>query len=120
MQKLLFTLTLILAAALLGWPTFASGRSTAPTRVTVIAEKPTEFSFKLSKMVVRKGTIVFRVVNRGSLPHDFKIRGKKTRLIAPGKAATLRVSLTKPRRYPYVCTLPGHAAAGMRGILRVK
>jgi uncharacterized cupredoxin-like copper-binding protein len=97
----------------------ATSRAT-PTRVTVTAGKPSEFRFKLSKTTVRHGTVVFKVVNRGTIPHDFKIRGKKTKLLTPGHSATLRVVFTKARRYAYLCTVPGHAAAGMKGMLRVK
>jgi len=72
------------------------------------------------KKTILKGTGVFKVVNKGKLSHNFKINGKKTPLLAAGKAATLRVLFTKAGRYPYLCTVPGHAAAGMKGVLVVK
>jgi uncharacterized cupredoxin-like copper-binding protein len=68
---------------------------------------------------VHKGTVIFKVVDRGALSHDFKIHGKKTKLLSPGKSTTLRVVFKKAGRYPYLCTVPGHAAAGMKGVLRV-
>jgi uncharacterized cupredoxin-like copper-binding protein len=37
----------------------------------------------------------------------------------PGKKATLKVTL-KAGKAPYLCTLPGHAAGGMKGTLTVK
>jgi uncharacterized cupredoxin-like copper-binding protein len=92
----------------------------AATRVTVLAARPSEFRFKLSRAAVRKGVVLFRVVNRGALPHDFKIAGKKTKLLAPGKSQTLRVVFRKAKRYAYLCTVTGHAAAGMKGTLRVR
>ncbi|MET0552999.1 MAG: plastocyanin/azurin family copper-binding protein, partial [Vicinamibacteria bacterium] len=78
-----------------------------------------EFRFTLSARSVAKGIVTFRVTNKGKTPHDFRIGGKKTALLAPGKAATLRVAL-KAGKAPYLCTLPGHAAAGMKGTLTVK
>jgi uncharacterized cupredoxin-like copper-binding protein len=36
-----------------------------------------------------------------------------------GKSATLTVTLKKKGRYEYLCTAPGHAAGGMKGILTV-
>ena len=38
-----------------------------------------------------------------------------------GKDGLVRqtVTFTKPGNYPYLCTLPGHAAAGMKGVLKV-
>jgi uncharacterized cupredoxin-like copper-binding protein len=88
----------------------------ASTTVTVIA---VEFKFRLSKSTVRTGTVVFKVENKGKLEHDFKINGKKTPLIKPGHSATLTVTFKKPGSYYYLCTVPGHAAAGMRGHLKV-
>jgi uncharacterized cupredoxin-like copper-binding protein len=90
------------------------------TAVAVAAGKPTEFRFTLSKRTVPKGLTTFRVTNRGTINHDFRIAGKKTPSLAAGKTATLRVTFRKAGRFAYMCTLPGHAAGGMRGILTVK
>jgi len=90
--------------------------SEATTRVTVSA---TDFKFRLSKARVPTGTVIFTVVNRGKIAHDFKIAGKKTRQLAPGQRATLRVKISRRGRFSYICTLPGHAAAGMKGVLAV-
>jgi uncharacterized cupredoxin-like copper-binding protein len=38
----------------------------------------------------------------------------------PGKSATLRVTLAKAGKYRFLRTVPGHAAAGMRGVLAVR
>ncbi|MEK7422959.1 MAG: plastocyanin/azurin family copper-binding protein [Actinomycetota bacterium] len=37
-----------------------------------------------------------------------------------GQSGLLRVALKKPGRYPFVCTVPGHIAAGMKGVLTVR
>ena len=87
--------------------------------VTPIRVVAVEFRFRLSKASTHRGTVVFRVVNRGKVAHDFRIAGKKTPVIKPGKSALLRVVFRKAGRYPYLCTVPGHAAAGMKGVLRV-
>jgi uncharacterized cupredoxin-like copper-binding protein len=39
--------------------------------------------------------------------------------VDPG-SANLTVTFTKPGTYRYLCTLPGHAEAGMKGVLTVK
>ena len=93
-----------------------SGAAATTTKVTVTA---TEFKFKLSKTKVPIGTVVFTVVNKGKVAHDFKIAGKKTPKIAPGKSAKLTVKFSKSGRLSYICTLAGHAAAGMKGKLAV-
>ena len=97
----------------------ALARSQA-TAVAVTAGKPSEFRFTLSKRSVAKGTVTFTVTNRGALRHDFKIAGKRTPLVGTGKRSTLTVSLGKTGRIAYLCTVPGHAAAGMKGTLVVK
>jgi uncharacterized cupredoxin-like copper-binding protein len=94
----------------------ATAHASATTTVTVTA---LEFKFTLSKSSVKHGTVLFKVVNKGHIAHDFKIDGTKTPLIKPGKSSTLTVTFAKPGRYPYVCTVPGHAAAGMKGTLKV-
>ena len=65
-----------------------------------------------------KVTFVFKDV--GQIAHDFAIAGKSTPTILPGHTTTLTVTFTKPGRYSYFCTLPGHAQAGMSGVLIVK
>ena len=102
----------------------AFARTDAPTPVTVTAGKPTEFAFTLSKKTVKKGTtaltVAFKVTNKGTVSHDFKIAGKKTLALKAGKTATLKVIFKKKGRYAYLCTLPGHAAGGMKGTFTVK
>ncbi len=91
----------------------------ARSAATTVQVKGGEFFFKLSTKSVatpRKVTFVFK--NTGHVLHDFKINGKKTPLIAPGKTATLAVTLKKGK-YTYLCTVPGHAAAGMKGVFTV-
>jgi uncharacterized cupredoxin-like copper-binding protein len=113
------SLVVVVAAAALVGAVTALGAADA-TAVAVTAGKPTEFRFTLSKRTVAKGIVTFRVTNRGTIRHDFKVVGKKTVALAPGKAATLRVTIRKAGKYTYMCTLPGHAAGGMKGILTVK
>jgi uncharacterized cupredoxin-like copper-binding protein len=77
-----------------------------------------EFKFTLTTKSVRHGKVTFKFTNKGRLKHDFKIAGKKTRLLAPGRSASLTVTLRRGS-YKYICTVPGHAAAGMKGTLKV-
>ena len=80
-----------------------------------------EFSFKLSRHSIgRPGKVAFTVKNNGSIAHNFKINGKSTPNLQPGKTAHLTVRFNKKGRYRYLCTEPGHAAAGMRGVFTVR
>jgi uncharacterized cupredoxin-like copper-binding protein len=100
-------------------PASASVHATAAsTTVTVTAGKPSEFRFTLSRKSVKAGKVTFKIVNKGHLSHDFNIGGKTSHMVKPGKSTTLTVTLKKGNR-PYKCTVPGHAAAGMKGTLKV-
>jgi len=100
--------------------TTASAQAAAPTAsATAVSVSASEFKFVLSTTSVPAGETVFTVVNRGKVAHNFWIDGNATPLIAPGKSATLRVTLDAGRLM-YMCTVPGHAAAGMKGSLTVR
>jgi uncharacterized cupredoxin-like copper-binding protein len=91
---------------------FAAHRQTQATTVRVSALDTLRFT--LSRKTAPHGKVLFVVTNKGSLKHDFSIAGKKTIMLGKNKSATLTVTLKKGK-YPYKCTVPGHAAAGMKG-----
>ena len=99
-------------------PASATNEATAkPVKITV---KASEFKFKLSKTSVPAGTtVIFTVKNVGKIGHNFKINGKITKLIPAGKSATLTVKFPKKGKFAYLCTIPGHAAGGMKGTFGV-
>jgi uncharacterized cupredoxin-like copper-binding protein len=98
-----------------------AGTPTATTAAsTTVTVKATEFKYTLSKSTVSRGTVTFKIKNAGHLQHDFKINGKKSKMLSPGASATLTVSFPKAGKFSYVCTVSGHAQAGMKGTLTVK
>ena len=99
---------------------FGGPATQSATTVAVTAGKPSEFRFIVKPKIVKKGIVTFKVANKGMLAHDFKVAGKKTKTLAKGKTATLRITFKKAGKYAYLCTLPSHAAAGMKGVLVVK
>jgi uncharacterized cupredoxin-like copper-binding protein len=111
----------LIALVALATAVSAFGRPDAATPVAVTAGKPAEFNFTLSKKTVKKGTTVaFKVTNKGTIAHDFKINGKKTASLKTGKTQTISVAFKKAGKYTYLCTLPGHAPGGMKGTFVVK
>jgi uncharacterized cupredoxin-like copper-binding protein len=122
---------LVAVTLLTAFQTHPAVAASSAAKITVIAGKPSEFRFKLSATSVRHGKVVFAVKNEGQLPHDFKIcsspkgglanacSGKVTHLLSPGNSATLTYTFARMGKYEYLCTVPGHAAAGMKGDLRV-
>ena len=123
MTKLDRRLVLVAAGALAASAAAASAfggqapQVATPQRVTVTM---TEFKFALKPKTAKKGVVVFTAVNKGTVAHDFKIMGKKTPNVAAGARRTLRVTFKKAGRYKYLCTLPSHAQAGMKGTLIVR
>jgi uncharacterized cupredoxin-like copper-binding protein len=85
-------------------------------RVNVVAS---EFKFVLNKKSAGRGVVVFHVTNAGAVEHDFQISGRKTRLLKHGQSANLRVTFIRKGAYAYKCTVPGHAAAGMKGVFTI-
>jgi nitrite reductase (NO-forming) len=96
-------------------PQAASTHRAAPktTRITVTAS---EFTYVFSKRSIpAAGTVIFTVVNKGQISHNFAIGGKITPNLLPGKSAKITVKFKKKGRYPYLCTILGHAQLGMKG-----
>jgi uncharacterized cupredoxin-like copper-binding protein len=98
---------------------FGGSSSTDATTLTVTLGKPSELKITISKKTIAKGATTFKVTNKGALSHDFKIAGKKTVILKTGKTATLKATL-KQGKYAFLCTVPGHAAGGMKGTLTVE
>jgi uncharacterized cupredoxin-like copper-binding protein len=115
---LLATACVLAALVAVGAAGAVTQRQSATTTIQV---KAGEFFFKLSKgSIAKPGTVVFTVKNVGHLAHDFKVDGKKTTLIQPGKTAKLKVVFKKAGHFTYLCTVPGHAAQGMQGKFTVR
>lgn len=110
-------LALVTVLAALSYAPVASTKATSQNATTVTVTMK-EFKFVLSKRIVPRGRVTFKLVNKGALPHDFKIAGKKSKMVGPGKSGLLIVTLTKGSK-AYLCTVPGHAAGGMKGTLKV-
>jgi uncharacterized cupredoxin-like copper-binding protein len=114
MKRTLFALaaTAIAAATFVVLAPFAGARTTA---TTVHVQARDTLKFVLDKKKAPHGKTTFKVKNVGRLKHDFWIAGKKTQLLGNTQTASLTVTLKKGK-HPYKCTVPGHAAAGMKGV----
>ncbi len=125
MRQLRNNLVVALAAVAIAASAFvpiASARTDGQTTATATTIRVSggEFYFKLStKSIAKPGKVTFAFRNAGHMEHDFKISGKQTPLIQPGKTAKFVVTFKKGK-YTYLCTVPGHAAAGMKGVFTVR
>jgi uncharacterized cupredoxin-like copper-binding protein len=138
-------IALSIAAALAAWSPAAVSAETqlhgasrasgsgAVELVRITAGKPSELHFTVSKPAkLSAGTVRFTVKNAGKAVHDFKVctapvmgaaantcAGKTTGMLKPGQTATLTIALAKGGTYEYLCSVPGHAAAGMKGLVTI-
>jgi uncharacterized cupredoxin-like copper-binding protein len=126
LQRVRFALAFLVlgavgAAAPFAIPAIGAGSSKSSVSKTItIRVTASEFKFALSRRSVPTGTtVIFKVTNKGKIQHDFKIAGKKTVLLSPGKSASVKVKFSKKGRFGYLCTVKGHAAIGMKGTFSV-
>ena len=120
-----------LAVACVGTATAATDNGKLIKSVSVTINSSNEFHFTVKPTSVGRGIVTFTITNNGNLPHDFKVcssnkggtantcNGKGTKQISPKAKGKLVVTFLRSGKYEYLCTLPGHAAAGMKGILTV-
>jgi plastocyanin len=90
-------------------------------KTTTVRVTAGEYFFKFSRPRVPVGIVIFKVHNGGEEQHDltFTTNGKKTPVFGPGGTKTLRMRMTKPGKWQYICSVGEHALHGMKGTLRV-
>jgi plastocyanin len=65
------------------------------------------------------GKITIEMPNKSGVQHDISIEGKGKGAIVSNGTSKFTATFA-PGKYTYLCTVPGHAAAGMKGTLTVK
>jgi hypothetical protein len=93
----------------------------APARLQVTQ---IEYRLLLSRGVVRTGPLTLQALDRGMDPHDLRLRavGSTREIVAPQLTPGQRWNGTlnlRPGVYHLWCSLPEHAARGMRATLTV-
>ncbi len=91
----------------------------APKTINVSTSKTDTFKFKGMPATLTAGTYVFAYTNNSGIGHDLKVGTVKTPVFSKG-TKTVKVTLKKGTRVKYLCTVPGHAQAGMKGTITVK
>ena len=98
----------------------------APAHVEVTAEDSEGYRFVLSRSSVPAGKTILEFVNHGQDEHNLNAtEGSEGEVVGslPNTPSDGHLSLTvnlKPGSYTLFCSLPGHAAKGMKATLTVE
>ena len=98
------------------------GASTATRTATngTITVGAYDLYFDVHTIQAAPGPLRVTLVNHGAVYHTLKIEGTSLKLETnAGQTATGSVRLSKGT-YTFECTVPGHAAAGMQGVIEVR
>jgi nitrite reductase (NO-forming) len=95
-----------------------SGGDGGPSTVKV---DMTEFAFKPGDIAIPAGELTLELTNSGQQTHNLGIPDldKVSADFAGGEGGVFEVGKLKPGAYEFICEIPGHAAAGMKGTLTV-
>lgn len=100
-------------------PAVVQANAVAHTASATVKVTAVDFHFTLSTTSAKPGSLTFKITNKGKVSHDFRIDGTTSKMIAPGKSTSITVAFKKAGSYPYLCTVPGHAALGMKGNFKI-
>jgi len=114
--------TLAVVAALALGACSGGSSSAQPTKTAsrgAITVGAYDIRFDVGEIKTTPGPLTVTLVNHGAVEHTFKIEGTSLQLKAnPGTSVTGTVTLAAGT-YTFECTIPGHAAAGMKGTVVV-
>ena len=100
-------------------PGVSQARPSAHAATKTVTVTAVDYKFTLSATKAKPGKVTFKIANKGETAHDFKIGGKTSSLISPGGHTSITVTFKKAGKYQYLCTVPGHAALGMKGMFTI-
>ncbi len=90
--------------------------------LTIPADPSGALAFGFGKATATPGPVTISMPNPSPIQHNIAITGPVTGkgpIIGNGATSSFKVTL-KPGTYQFLCEVPGHAAAGMKGTLTVK
>ncbi|MGH3646048.1 MAG: cupredoxin domain-containing protein [Micromonosporaceae bacterium] len=109
--------TVVLTALLAGCGGGSGGGGGTSVDVTL-----TDFKLAFSEQPTKPGKYTFNVKNEGKVDHALKVEGQgieeETETLAPGKSATLTVTLQKGS-YEFYCPVGDHDDKGMKTTIEV-
>jgi mono/diheme cytochrome c family protein len=91
-------------------------------KLTIPADATGALAFQFGKATAKPGKVTISMPNPAPIQHNIAITGPvsgKGPIVGTGGDSTFSVTL-KAGNYTFLCDVPGHAAAGMKGTLTVK
>ena len=107
----------------------AEGEASEPTEsgasatTLKLAADPTQIAFDTTELSAKAGEVTIDFDNPSALEHDVAIEqgGKQIAISETITEGSTSVSADlKPGAYTFLCTVPGHAEAGMEGTLTIE
>jgi plastocyanin len=101
--------------------TMPSGSSQMTLRIE--ADSTGALAFNKTTLEAPAGKVTIAMTNPSSVPHDIAIQGNGVdvtgKVVTDGGTSTVTANLD-PGTYTFLCTVDGHADAGMKGTLTVR
>jgi plastocyanin len=94
-----------------------------PGGTVELAANPTELAFDKTELTSKPGKVTIEFENPSAIPHNVAIEKDGKELAGTATFAEGKESVSAelaPGTYTFLCTVPGHAEAGMEGTLVVK
>lgn len=101
------------------------GDDASPGSAEIVLE---DLRFTPNRLEAKVGVpLTVRLTNRGTERHDLNfpsfhmpgLEGVES-ILEPGETRTIRLQFDTPGTHTFICSLPGHAAAGMTGAVFVR
>lgn len=94
-------------------------------KLEIDADPTGALAFAAKKATASGGSLDLLSLNKASIKHNIALEDSKGKLLGEGAkvsgGGTSKVTTSvKPGTYEFLCTVPGHAEAGMKGTLTVK
>lgn len=109
-------LTLLWLVGVTTWALIYADRDTPDATISLVAEN---VAFSEDVLVGPSGEITVKVANRDLFWHTFTVEDLGVDLRVPVGAERIVAFDAPPGTYQYICAIPGHPEAGMKGSLIV-
>jgi len=101
-------------------PAASQGPTTSGEVLGTLEVDAIDLAFKPGDLSVPKaGKYEVKLANTGAIPHDITFADGTTMLANPGETKTITVDVPDAG-VTFICSIPGHADAGMKGSIKVE